>query len=298
MSTRIDHVLLTRFNLPSPGFESTVRSRDGWLEQRVGLFEHYCLPSVAAQTRAGFTWLVYFDPQSPRWLRDRVEDWRHAAPMVPLFRAEVPATDLLRDIAEATRGAGRRILTTNLDNDDALAAEFVARVQDVPVPEEPTAVYLENGLIAAGPRVYRRSDRTNAFCSVSAPWHTPLTCWADWHNRLGLSMPVRIESGAPAWLQVVHGSNVSNRVHGVLASPAEHRASFPELLDVLPEPTVLELIYDAYASRPLRWSRDALRRLGKEVIIRTAGREALDSVRTRMRIDSHPAPVPERGGKP
>ncbi|MBY8850425.1 putative rhamnosyl transferase, partial [Saccharothrix sp. MB29] len=68
----MDHVVLTRFNLPSVGAESVVRAQEGWLTKRVGLFERYCLPSVAAQTSSDFRWLIYFDPESPQWLKDRI----------------------------------------------------------------------------------------------------------------------------------------------------------------------------------------------------------------------------------
>ncbi len=42
----VDHVFLTRFNLPSAGFESMVRAKQGWLQNRVELFERFCLPSL------------------------------------------------------------------------------------------------------------------------------------------------------------------------------------------------------------------------------------------------------------
>ncbi len=45
--TRVDHVLLTRFNLPTPGVEGLIRAREGWLQDRIELFELYCAPSVA-----------------------------------------------------------------------------------------------------------------------------------------------------------------------------------------------------------------------------------------------------------
>lgn len=281
--TDMDHVLLTRFNLPSPGYERTVRSREGWLESRVELFERYCLPSVAAQTERRFGWLVYFDPESPLWLRERIEDWQAA--LTPVFRAEVSSDDLLSDLRNVSAGRGTLLLTTNLDNDDALAADFVARVQGVARNSEevPTAIYVANGLIASGGRLYRRTDKVNAFCSVSAPWASPKTCWADWHNQLGRSMPVRLETGAPGWLQVVHGTNVSNRVHGQLTSPGHHAESFPGLLEKLQEPRRVERIWDTVVAQPGRLARETGRGLLKRAIVAAAGRAALDRVRTRIR---------------
>lgn len=171
------------------------------------------------------------------------------------------------------------------------------RVQAVSVPHRPTAVYLANGLIAASSRLYFRTDRSNAFCSVSAPWTAPQTCWADWHNRLGKSMPVSVESGAPAWLQIVHSTNVSNRVHGRLVSPRAHQEHFSLPLDGLPEPTASEMFFDAVVDQPLRIARQAVRTAGKGIIILAAGQEALDRVRTRLRMVSIPGNASGRGRK-
>src|SRR6185312_5627395 len=66
----VNHVLLTRFNLPSAGVQELIRAKDGWLRGRVALFERYTVPSVQAQTTQDFTWLIYFDPASPTWLRE------------------------------------------------------------------------------------------------------------------------------------------------------------------------------------------------------------------------------------
>ncbi len=48
------HLILTRFNLATPGRESAIRNRPGWLAERFDLFERICLPSVASQTCRDF----------------------------------------------------------------------------------------------------------------------------------------------------------------------------------------------------------------------------------------------------
>ncbi|WP_413250411.1 glycosyltransferase [Sinomonas flava] len=281
--TTIDHVLMTRFNLPSPGYEETVRTRDGWLETRVGLFERYCLPSVRAQECQDFAWVVYFDPESPPWLRDRIEEWRDT--LIPIFRREVSRDSLMEDLRKAAGGDNDLLLTTNLDNDDAIAASFTARVQKAArrTADTATAIYLAEGLIAGGGRLYRRRDPANAFCSVSAPWAAGKTCWADWHNELGRNMPVSLDFGDPGWLQVVHGTNVSNRVHGAMTSPLPYAPLFPGLLDHLPEPALADRVLDLAVARPLRLARDTCRELVKRAVVAVAGRAALDRVRHRMR---------------
>ena len=125
----VDHVLLTRFNLPSVGAESYIRAAEGWLRERVELFERYCLPSVRNQTMTErLAWLVYLDPESPTWLKAKAEKWAASSPLEPTYRTEVPRETLVADLRRVTHGSGRMLVTTNLDNDDGLAADFYREV--------------------------------------------------------------------------------------------------------------------------------------------------------------------------
>jgi hypothetical protein len=277
--TALDHVLLTRFNLPSAGHESLVRAKENWLRDRVALFERYCLPSVLAQSRQ-LSWLVYFDPMSPPWLLDWVAAHAHQGHFRPVLREAVSPRELVGDISDVLGGgagrAGGELLTTNLDNDDSLAVDFAARVQDAHVPALPAAVYVGDGLITSGETLYRRRDPHNAFCSVRSGWDDPVTCWVDWHNLLPERMPAVVLRGRPGWLQVIHGANVSNRVRGRRTRPAIHRKDFPGLVDDLPEPGPGALVRDALVAVPARAVREGGRAAAKWTVRRVLGREGLD----------------------
>jgi hypothetical protein len=274
---RLDHVILTRFNLPSAGHEGLVRAQENWLRDRVALFERYCLPSVRAQTCQDFTWIVYFDPQSPRWLLEWASEHRARGDFHVIYRDSVPHAVLLEDIRAALPGdPGDALLTTNLDNDDSLARDFVARLQEASHPAERAAVYVGDGLIVQGERLYRRLDPHNAFCSVRETWSSPVTCWADWHNLLPNRMPAVVLRGDPGWLQVVHGRNVSNRVRGRQVAPTAFRRGFAGLLDGLPDPRRAELARDALLAVPSRAVRDGVRAAAKFVVGALLGREGLD----------------------
>lgn len=281
MTGAVDHVLLTRFNLPSAGVERSIRAQEGWLVNRWGLFETYCVPSVLAQTNQRFEWIIYFDPQSPAWLIDRVAEHAQAGLFHPIYRASVSREELLGDIRSVTDGTGH-LITTNLDNDDALAVDFVDRIQRVPRPVERTAVFLATGLIRSGNRLYLRVDPDNAFCTVVEPWNTPTTCWSDWHMLLRRSMPVIEQRGSPAWLQVVHGENVSNHVRGRLTSPAPFIDLFPGVLGDLAVPGAAALARDRLVSAPVRSTRDFARVSAKRVALAVLGKDGLDRVKVMM----------------
>lgn len=278
MKASLDHVLLTRFNLPSKGHESMVRAQENWLKNRVALFERYCLPSVLAQTSRDFSWIIYFDPQSPEWLLEWVRDHERGGNFIPRYREEVSGNDLISDIrAVVGDDHGADLLTTNLDNDDGLAADFVARLQGAGRRGERTAIYIGDGLIRRGDALlYKRIDHHNAFCSVRESWDEPVTCWSDWHNLLPARMPAVVLRGSPGWLQVVHGANVSNRVHGRLTCPSRHRAAFHGLLDDLPEPGGREVAREALVSAPARALREGGRTAAKVTISAIGGKRGLD----------------------
>mgnify|MGYP000580748281 CR=1 FL=1 len=276
----VDHVLLTRFNLPSVGAESIVRAKDGWLRTRIELFRRFCLPSVLGQTRQDFKWIIYLDPQSPQWLVSVMDDLNHRGTFTPIYRAEVGRSELLGDLRSVSGGTHRELLTTNLDNDDGLAADFVERLQAAGSAGTRSALYLTNGLITSGNALYLRRDRSNAFCSVREDWEGARTCWSDWHNLLGQSMNVRELAGAPAWLQVVHDSNVSNRIHGKRVSPAPYLGAFGSLLDGIDEVGRLDLLRDFALERPRRVALDSGRSLLKQAAMTVVGKEGLDRLKT------------------
>ncbi len=284
----LSHVLLTRFNLPSVGVESLIRAREGWLRERVVLFEKYCLPSVLAQDCQNFEWIVYFDPESPAWLHRRIDTYRETGVLTAVLRTEVPREQLRSDIAAVVDPRTEVLITTNLDNDDGIARDFVSRLQAVAAPAERVAVYLTTGLIKSPRGVYVHHDPNNAFCSVREPYRAPVTCWSDWHNLLSRSMPAVAVDSPPAWLQVVHGANVSNRVRGRLVAPGRYAPRFGRMLDDVPQPTRGALLRDGAVFGPARAVREAGRAGVKKALVAVGGTDGLDRVKARMRsLTSH-----------
>lgn len=284
MNTTVDHVLLTRFNLPSAGVERTIRAQEGWLRERVQLFERICLPSVRQQTDAGFAWIIYFDPQSPDWLRDWIAHVNADGIFRPIFRASVNDTQLRGDLDAAVGVRQARLLTTNLDNDDGLSRDFVQRAKAAASTFDGgrRALYFSQGLIKKSDELYVRVDRRNAFCSVVESWEHVSSCWADWHNLLDRHMPAVEIGGDPAWLQVIHGHNVSNRVRGRRMSPVRYGSLFPGLLDDVPVPGRAALLLDVVAKSALRGAREAARSGAKRVTLALVGKEGLDRLKVRL----------------
>lgn len=269
----VNHVLLTRFNLPTPGLESLIRARDGWLRERVDLFERYCVPSVSNQTNRDFDWLVYLDPQSPDWVIQRLQPFVDRGQFRPIYRDTVSMEELASDIRETVRTRRDVLITTNVDNDDGLAVDFSQRLVDVHTHHERAVMYISRGLIKSPDGLYLRTDRRNAFVSVRESWERPVTSWSEYHNEFARVMPVIEIGGPPGWLQVVHGSNVSNRVRGRLATPRVYRDRFGDLVDGVREPGRLDIAKDLLIFAPARTMRDTSRAVLRRSALRLLGKE-------------------------
>lgn len=276
-----DHVILTRFNLPTAGVEGLIRAREGWLAERVELFEAYTLPSVAGQTKRP-VWLVYFDPESPQWLIDRLRPWREQGIFTAVMRDAVGAVELRQDLVAHGQRQHERLATTNLDNDDGLAVDFCERLASVRVRDVPRVIYWPAGLIRRDVELYLRADRRNAFPTVLETWDSPVTSWSEYHNEFPKVMPVVEIKAPPGWLQVVHGSNVSNRVRGRLVSPESYRDRFGPALEGVSMPRRSAELGDALIGYPLRAARDGVRAAARVAGLSVLGKDRYQAAKASL----------------
>lgn len=61
-----EHFVITKFNLRK--YCICIEDINDWIEwtrDRIFLFKTYCLPSFLNQTNKNFTWLIYFDKNTP-----------------------------------------------------------------------------------------------------------------------------------------------------------------------------------------------------------------------------------------
>ncbi|MGP1309919.1 MAG: glycosyltransferase [Phycisphaerales bacterium] len=214
------HVLLTRFNVRVRAKWSQLNNDERWLAGRFDLFETYCLPSVQHQTCADFVWLVYFDPGTPEPFMSRAREALERVPQARLVTIEAFDRELwMAPILEAVPSSASRLITTRLDNDDGLHPRFLERVRAAArTVSTPTFINLPTGCALRDGRLYRVTDRSNAFLSLVERVDVggePETVWVKPHTEAHAFAPIVQAEGEPAWLQVIHGENVSNRVRGV-----------------------------------------------------------------------------------
>jgi Putative rhamnosyl transferase len=246
---------------PRPRRREPIRLDAGWLEKRFDLFERYCLPSAAAQAAGSFHWIVYFDSATPPRLRDRIERCRQTFPFVARFVTTPTSAFWPRSLAEAATTRTPWILTTRLDNDDALACDHVARLQAA--VSRKSAVRgswnFPRGFVLANGRLYALTHLANAFASWFEPWDDlTRTAISIAHLKMSRFGDIAQIDGPPAWLQVIHGGNISNKVRGRRVLPAEAAGHFPApLLSCLRPVGSAEIALENRFLTPLRRVRDA-----------------------------------------
>lgn len=211
----MQHFILTRFNIIRPGREAALRNTPGWLERRFDLFERFCLPSVAAQDQSDFTWLIYFDKDTPTQFRERIEAARALVPFEPRFVGIFSLSMSAADVEQRLRPGTSRVLTTRLDNDDAIACDFLSRIrQRAEVLPDGSVLNFPNGIAMKKGRLYAAYDASNPFTSLVESSRSVKTIWSAPHRQLGEVWNLVQVEGGPGWLQVVHGENVANRIKG------------------------------------------------------------------------------------
>jgi hypothetical protein len=262
---------MTRFNLATPGKESDIRNRPGWLAERFDLFERYCLPSIAAQTSAAFDWIIYFDENTPEPFRERIAACQQAFAFHAYFTGLFPGSGWARSVREVLGIDSGLLLTTRLDNDDALASDFVERLHAAVVAGglAPGSWNFTNGFVVGSSRAYALAHPANAFFSWLEPAGPAMrTAPSIMHLDIADHGPVFQIAGPGAWAQMVHGGNVSNKLRGRLVEPAALSARFPPAVtQALAPVSPGTLFLERALAEPARRLRDtvleARHRLGK-----------------------------------
>jgi hypothetical protein len=140
---RLRHFVLTNFNVALPGVGADRRGatvRDAaWLDERCDLFERFCLPSMRGQSCREFDWLV-------RW--EEPADRRHAARIAGYagqagLRLVDASLSFRRAVAAALAPGDEAVLTTRLDNDDALHHDALARLRAAALAGPPELVFFD-----------------------------------------------------------------------------------------------------------------------------------------------------------
>jgi Putative rhamnosyl transferase len=211
------HILLTRFNVEAGYGAPNLRLDPKWLEYRFQLFDRFCYPSVCAQSNQNFKWLVFFDIQTPESFKPRIERYAQWKKFIPVYVHGYFSDSVLGTaIANHIERESSHLITTRLDNDDAITQNFVELIQLEFRTQDCEFINFTQGYCLHNHKLYQVEDRSNAFISLIEflSSSTPKTVLCVAHNKLDTIGKIRQIAHEVGWLQVIHHGNVSNIVRG------------------------------------------------------------------------------------
>jgi len=217
------HFILTRFNLllwNKDKERQPVRTA-AWLEHRFALFEHYCLPSIKNQTCQDFEWIVLFDSTTPERFKEKIKEFQVLCPqLLPVFvepkNGRYFAEIFRKEVV--SRLYANRVITTYLDNDDALHVRFVEDIrQRVQELKDGTFIYYTLGYQFYTDYNYLLQVHypRNHFASVveRGALETVKTIYGyGSHYYICKQKDARIKKieNCPMWCEVIHERNMGN----------------------------------------------------------------------------------------
>lgn len=213
------HVILTRFNLKSAFGDPKTRLDPAWLHHRFDLFDRFCFPSVRGQSNQNFKWLVLFGSDTPENFKAKVAGYTNWDNFIPLYLDMTGSIEeysaMIRQVVRSMAAGAGGLITTRLDNDDAIHRDFVQILQSNIKEGGTEFINFTDGYIWHKSKLYLTAQRSNPFISLVETGHHFKTVYCEVeHNLLSTVAPIREIRTVPLWLQVIHEKNVINRVQG------------------------------------------------------------------------------------
>lgn len=227
----MQHFILTRFNLLLWNRDKSgeaVRSKK-WLVHRFELFERFCLPSICGQTCQDFGWIVLFDSTTPSQYKHRIEGYKQECPqLIPVF-VEPEQGRFFADIFRQEvikRLSAKRVMTTYLDNDDALNISFVEDIQKRGLAlKDGTFINYTHGcqLFTENNYMMQICNRKNHFMSVIEPGiptflKTIYGFGSHYYIDKLSGAKIQYVENIPMWCEVIHEKNMDNDAYFLFGS--------------------------------------------------------------------------------
>ncbi|MBW4643619.1 MAG: putative rhamnosyl transferase [Goleter apudmare HA4340-LM2] len=243
------HFILTRFNVRVDYSKSRTGINPDWLTHRFKLFDQFCYPSVRSQSNQNFKWLVFFDSETPRRFQTKIQEYAQWQNFIPIY-VDCEFTDEINreTVLHYLKTNVDYLITTRLDNDDAVSQDFVQLIQSNFQQQEFEFLNFTSGYVWHNGKLYAFDYFHNPFMSLFEKIHEPTingfkTIICGQHTELSALGKIKQIKTKPTWLQVIHEKNVSNRIRGIrqpikhltdnFSIPTEYTATQEQLLPYL-----------------------------------------------------------------
>jgi hypothetical protein len=211
------HFLLTRFNLKIAWRKdkNITPIDEKWLEHRFYLFDRYCYPSVKNQSNKNFKWLVFFDLNTPDRYKEKIEKYKQDFEnFIPVFTDKELIISTKDSIYKFLNKEITHIITSRLDNDDAIHKDYIDRIQLCFNNQDYYIVDIVYGYVYCiepfKELAIKRND-CNPFISLIETANSLKTIYLkqhkEWCNEKRKSIIYD-----KLWLQIIHSNNAINKM--------------------------------------------------------------------------------------
>ncbi|CAI8833693.1 glycosyltransferase [Chryseobacterium sp. IT-36CA2] len=217
------HVIMTRFNVPTKGWNETRSGfkplTEEWLDDRFRLFRTYVLPSYKNQTNQNYIWLTFFDVNTSDKFRKIIKEIEAE---YPTFKAvfvedfDVMKTKAVEVIPQYFTPDTKFVITSELDNDDMLHQDYIKTVQELFKPVHDLVIDLRKGyqltmLPGRKAVVNVYNDVVNPFVSLAESVDNFKTMLKERaHNSYRHYPNFSVENSKEMYIQIIHQYNLMN----------------------------------------------------------------------------------------
>lgn len=217
------HFVITRFNiranygcaLKNPDHNPMKRIlEEDYLKERFLIFEKYTLPSLKQQTNQNFTWLILFHKDTPDRFKKRIEELKKDFDFVDLYFGEEENFSF-SEYCTAYKENMKYAITSRIDNDDMFSNQYIDEIQKYAnhnLQECILSFSMGRKYDMISKKIYNCEQKDNHFLSMIG---TKEKCILQYnHTKIFDSgeKVVLLDSKHPMWTEIIHDSNVTNRI--------------------------------------------------------------------------------------
>lgn len=215
------------------------------LRRRFEVFEDICLPSLVGQEDQDFNMILVTSQAMPVWALERLEEILKDHPNIyaRAYRPKASIRRLIRRAAFEMLDQNAEVIATfQLDDDDALAHDYIARLRSYILPEHAgKAITFAPGfeLALANDRPQLRRDKLIKASAGLASIHKGgvqkvqdiKTIYSyGGHRKVDQVAPLIVDRDEAMYLQTANGFNVSGRKDD---APSEQDITVAEIVEIL-----------------------------------------------------------------
>ncbi len=218
-----DHFLITRFNLRNPEWDVTKNNEslltDDWMEDRMKLFENFCLPSIQNQTNLNFTWLLYLDITTKDFFKNRIAELIKGRSNIQVFYIDgMPLFyKSIQNYISANSNSKPFLITSRIDNDDCVRKDFINEIQKKFNSQNYQAIDIIKGYSLQIEPTYmlgKKEHLYNPFISLIEKNINPKTVWLNNHTQWKKEKNITQIKDKRLWMSIIHEKNKVNEFDG------------------------------------------------------------------------------------